>query len=219
MKPPSTPRSLKAVLQQVVRAEHDRRHAGQGGRLDPAGKVPGNEIRAGQAAITHGSEQQRTRAGHRPRATADAARHFARAHALEPDLLVLHHKVQQHPPLGAEIAHRGGPPGRQAIGVESDAQAFRGTAFIQVRHPALQVALQQPHLLHMVEQAAPEIGGMRRRLAHQDRLADPRLEQLDPLRYRRLRQPQRLCGALETALLHHCGQRGEQLVVEQNQFS
>ena len=28
----------------------------------------------------------------------------------------------------------------------------------------------------MVEQAAPEIGGMRRRLAHQDRLADPRLE-------------------------------------------
>lgn len=159
------------MLQQVVRAEHDRRHAGQGGRLDPAGKVPGNEIRAGQAAITHGSEQQRTRAGHRPRATADAARHFARAHALEPDLLVLHHKVQQHPPLGAEIAHRGGPPGRQAIGVESDAQAFRGTAFIQVRHPALQVALQQPHLLHMVEQAAPEIGGMRRRLAHQDRLA------------------------------------------------
>ena len=37
--------------------------------------------------------------------------------------------------------------------------AFGGAAFVQPRHPALQVALQQAHLLHMVEQALAQFGG------------------------------------------------------------
>ncbi|MNP78809.1 hypothetical protein D3C76_1765090 [compost metagenome] len=53
----------------------------------------------------------------------------------------------------------------------------------------------------MVEQAPADIGGARRRGAHQHRLADPRLEQLDALGNRRLRQTQHLGGALEAGLL------------------
>ncbi|MOA26853.1 hypothetical protein D3C78_1476810 [compost metagenome] len=121
--------------------------------------MPGDERRAGQTAIAHLPQRHAAAARHRPRAGADAAGHLAGAHALEADFLVLHHQVQQHPALGAETAHGVGPPGGQAVGVQRQAQAFGGAAFVQSRHPALQVALQQAHLLHMVEQALAQFGG------------------------------------------------------------
>gem|GEM_PF-6753406 len=86
--------------------------------------------------------------------------------------------------LGAEITHRRRPPRRQAVGVQSNPQAFRHPAFVKRRHHALQVALQQAHLLHMGEQTAANVGRARRRGAYQHRLADARFEQFDPLRDR-----------------------------------
>ena len=122
--------------------------------------------------------------------------------------------VQQQAVFGDELAHQRRPPGGQAVGIQGDAQALGRLVLGQRRHLALQVALQQAHLLHVVEQAPADLGGRRRRGAQQHRLADPRLEQFDPLRHRRLRQTKQLRRALEAALLHHRGQGGQQLVVE-----
>ncbi|MNZ67201.1 hypothetical protein D3C78_854390 [compost metagenome] len=208
-----------AVLQLVVRAEDDRRRPGQFAGAHAVGEMPGDERRAGQPAIAHRPQRHAAAAGHRARAGADATSHLAGAHALEADFLVFHHHVQQYPALGAEVAHRGSPPGRQAVGIERQAQALDRAALVQHRHPLLQVAFQQAHLLHMVEQTLAQFGRLRARRAHQHRLADPCFEQFDALGNRRLRQPQRLGAALEAALLHHGGQGSQQLVVEHNQFS
>ena len=116
--------------------------------------------------------------------------------------------------LGTEIPHREGPPGGQAVGVQRDAQTFGHAAFVQRRYHALQIPLQQTHLLHMVEQAPADVGRRRRRRPNQYWLADPRLKQLDALGYRRLRKTKYLGGALEAGLFDHRGQRGKQLVVE-----
>lgn len=70
----------------------------------------------------------------------------------------------------------------------------------------------------MVEQALAQFGGPGRRVTQQYRLTDACLEQLDPLRYRRLRQPQCLGGALETRLFYDRRQRSQQFVIE-HQFS
>ncbi len=171
------------------------------------------------AAIAHGAQCLAAPAGHRARAGTDTTGHLAGAHALEADFLVLDDKVQQHMALATEVPDRLRPPGRQAVGVQRQAQALGRSAVVQRRHRLLQVALQQAHLLHMVEQALAEIGRLRPRRAHQHRLADPRLEQLDALGNRRLRQPQHLGAALETTLFHHGGQGGKQLVVEHDHFS
>ncbi|MNP11428.1 hypothetical protein D3C76_1036140 [compost metagenome] len=116
--------------------------------------------------------------------------------------------------LGAEHPDRTCPPGGQAVGVQGNAQALRHALLVQRRHLALQIALQQTHLLHMVEQLPADLGRAGRRGAHQHRLADPRFEQFDALGNGRLRQPQHLRGALETALFDHRREGGEQLVVE-----
>ena len=126
--------------------------------------------------------------------------------------------IEQHPVLGAEQRHCTRPPGRQGVGIEGDTQAFRQAVFIQRRDLSLQVAFEQPYLLHMVEQALAQFGGPGRRVTQQYRLTDACLEQLDPLRYRRLRQPQCLGGALETRLFHDRRQRSQQFVIE-HQFS
>ncbi len=126
--------------------------------------------------------------------------------------------LEQYPMVGAERCHRTSPPGRQAVRVQGDAQALRQAIVVQRRHLALQVALEQAHLLHMVEQALAQRGRPGRCTPQQDRLADTRLEQLDPLRHCRLREPQRLRRALEAGLLDDCGKRRQQFVIE-HQFS
>ncbi|MNJ65936.1 hypothetical protein D3C77_619770 [compost metagenome] len=126
--------------------------------------------------------------------------------------------IEQHRMLGAERRDGLGPPGRQAVGIERDAQSLGQTILVQRRHLALQVTLQQTHLLHMVEQPLAQLGRPWRRAAQQYRLTDPRLEQLDALRHCRLRQAEHRGGALEAGLFDHRGQRGEQLVIE-HQFS
>ncbi len=84
--------------------------------------------------------------------------------------------IEQHPVLGAERRHCTRPPGRQGVGIEGDTQAFRQAVFIQRRDLSLQVAFEQPYLLHMVEQALAQFGGPGRRVTQQYRLADACLE-------------------------------------------
>ncbi len=202
------------VLQEVVRAVDHGGRAGQARDLEAARKVPGHERRTGQRAVTHRPQGQTACAGHWPFAATQARRHFAGAHAPQADVLVLHHQVQQHLLAGAEIAHCTCPPGGQAVGIQRNTQALRDALLVQCRHLTLQVALEQAHLLDMVEQLPPDLGRAWRRGAHQHRLADPRLEQFDALRHRRLRQAQHLCGPLEPTLLDDGRQCGEQFVVE-----
>ncbi|MNH06094.1 hypothetical protein D3C79_654490 [compost metagenome] len=203
-----------AVLQEVVRAVNDRRGTSQAAGSEALRKMPRHEPGAGQRPVAHGAQRQAARAGHRPLAATQAGRHFARTHAFQAHFLVFHHQVGQHVLLCAEVAHCAGPPGSQAVGVEGDAQALRHALLVQRRHLALQVAFEQAHLLHMVEQLAADFGRAWRCGTHQHRLADPRLEQLDALGDGRLRQAQHLRRAFETALLDHRGEGGQQLVVE-----
>ncbi|MCY1540308.1 hypothetical protein D9M68_759400 [compost metagenome] len=203
------------MLQQVIRAKHDARYPRQRRRGDAPGKVPGNECRTGQRTVTHGAQGLAARTGHRPVGGTYAGGDITGAHAFQTDVLILDHQFQQQPVPGAKLAHGSRPPGRQTIGIEGDAQALGHLALAQRRHLRLQVALEQTHLLHMIEQAPADLGGCRRRGTHQHRLANPRLEQLDPLRHRRLRQTQNLGRPLETGLLHHRRQGGQQFVIEQ----
>jgi len=126
--------------------------------------------------------------------------------------------LEQQTMLDAERGHGIGPPGGQTVGVDRDAQALGSASFGKARHLTLHVALEQAHLLHMVEQAPPHLRRARWHRAHQHRLTDPRLEQLDTLRYRRLREAEQLCGALETVLFHHRGERSQKFVIEQSIF-
>ena len=180
--------------------------------------MPRNKRRAGQRPITHGPQQYAARASHRALAGAETGRDFAGAHALEADGLVFDHQVHQQVVLGAKVAHRPRPPSGQAVGIQGDAQAFRQALFVQRRHQGLQIPLKQTHLLHMVEQPPTDVRRRRRRNPHQHRLADPRLQQLDALGDRRLRQPQHLGRPFETGLLDHRGQGRKQFIVE-HQFS
>ncbi|MNP07780.1 hypothetical protein D3C76_998230 [compost metagenome] len=202
------------MLQEIIRAVHDSGGAGQAAGDKTLGEMPRHEPGAGQRPVAHGPQWQAARPGHRALAAAQAGRHLAGAHAFQAHLLVFHHQVGQHVLLRAEVAHRTRPPGGQAVGVEGDAQALRHALFVQRRHLALQVAFEQAHLLHMVEQLAADFGRAGRRGTHQHRLPDPRFEQLDALGNGRLRQAQHLRGSLETTLFDHRRQGGQQLVVE-----
>lgn len=113
------------VLQQVIRAEDDSRGMSQRLRRYSIWKMPGDKRRAGHGPITHRAQQHGPRTGHRALTGAYAGRHLAGAHALEADLLILHHQIQQQTLFGTERAHRAGPPGGQAVGVKCDAQALR----------------------------------------------------------------------------------------------
>lgn len=73
-------------------------------------------------------------------------------------------------------------------------------------------------MLHVIEQASTNLGRRGRRNPYQHRLADPRLQQFDPLRDGRLRQTQDLGSPFEAGLFDHCGEGGEQFIVE-HQFS
>ncbi|MNC77977.1 hypothetical protein D3C75_1300740 [compost metagenome] len=66
----------------------------------------------------------------------------------------------------------------------------------------------------MVEQAPANVGRARRCGPDQHGLANARFQQLDALGNRRLRQAQHLGRALETGLLDHRGQGGQQFIVE-----
>ena len=74
-----------------------------------------------------------------------------------------------------------GNKSRQAVSVEGDTQTFGHALFIQRRDLALQVTLEQAHLLHVVEQLATDIGRARWRGTHQHRLANTGLKQFDAL--------------------------------------
>ena len=180
--------------------------------------VAGSKRRAGQRAITHRPEQHTACAGHRPFTGAEARGHFTGTHAFEADGLVFDNQIEQQMLFGTEIANRFGPPCGETVGIQRNAQALRQTLLVQRGHKGLQVALKQTHLLHMVEQAPANFGRRWRRAAYQHRLADPRFEQFDPLRNRRLRQTQHLRGPFEAGLLDHGGQSRKQFVVE-HQFS
>ncbi|MNZ72548.1 hypothetical protein D3C78_909290 [compost metagenome] len=206
------------MLQEIVRAEHQRRGAGQLVGLDPVREVPGDERRTGQGAIAHRPQQYAAGPGHRPLTGAHARGHFSGTHAFEADRLILHHQVEQQMLLGAKFPHGLSPPGGQAVGVEGDAQTLGQAFFVKRRHQALQIALQQAHLLHMVEQAPADLRGCRWRGPYQYRLADASFKQFDALGYRRLGQPQHLCRAFEPGLLDHSSKGGQQFIVE-HQFS
>ena len=165
-----------AVLQEIIRAEHQRRRARQLVGPHASRKMPRQKGRAGQRPITHGAQQQAASTGHRTLAGTNAGRHFTGAHALEAHGLVFDHQVQQHMLFGAEVADCLGPPSGEAVGIQGNAQALRHALLVQGRHLALQVTLQQTHLLHMVEQAPTDIGGRWRRGPYQHRLADARLQ-------------------------------------------
>ncbi|MNY18510.1 hypothetical protein D3C86_1518910 [compost metagenome] len=211
-------RGQVAMLQAVVRAIDDGRHPRQRRTADPVGQVTGDELRAGQRPIAHAPQRQGPCPRHRPGGGAQTGGHLAGTHALEPHRLVLHQQIEEQARRVAVAADRLRPPGRQAVGVQRHAQALRPPLLVQRRHQLLQVTLEQAHLLHMVEQPLAQRRGLRRRAAHQHRLAEAHFQQLDALRHRRLRQAQALRGALETALLHHRGQGSEQLVVEHIDF-
>jgi hypothetical protein len=103
--------------------------------------------------------------------------------------------------FSAELTHGTGPPRRQAVGIQGNPQALRQPFFVQCWYQALQITLQQPDLLDMVEQTPADLGRRWRRGAHKYGLANACLEQLDPLGNGRLRQSQDLRGTLETGLL------------------
>ena len=123
-----------AMLKEIVRAEHQRRGARQLFGAHAIGKVPGDEGRAGQGAITHGAEQYAACAGHRALTGAETRSHFTGTHAFEADGLVFDDQVEQQMLLGAEIADGRGPPSGEAVGVEGDAQAIGQAFFVQRRH-------------------------------------------------------------------------------------
>ncbi|MNP21785.1 hypothetical protein D3C76_1144180 [compost metagenome] len=148
-----------AMLQEVVRAEHQRRGPGQLIGAHALGKVPRNEGRAGQCTVTHRPEQYAARTGYRALTGTQARRDFTCAHALEADGLVLDHQIHQQVVLRAKFPHGLGPPSRQAVGIQGDPQALRQALFVQRRHQRLQIPLKQPHLLHVVEQAPADLGG------------------------------------------------------------
>ncbi|MNE20233.1 hypothetical protein D3C80_1133420 [compost metagenome] len=139
------------MLQEIIRAVHDSGGAGQAAGDKTLGEMPRHEAGAGQRPVAHGPQQQAACPGNRALTATQAGRHFAGTHAFQAHFLVLNHQVGQHVLLCAEVAHRAGPPGGQAIGVEGDTQALRHALFIQRRYLALQVAFKQAHLLHMVE--------------------------------------------------------------------
>ncbi|MNN22019.1 hypothetical protein D3C81_1353620 [compost metagenome] len=209
-----TQRCQIAMLKKIIRAEHQCRRARQTPGIKAFGKVTGHERRAGQGTVTHGPQKYAARTSDRTFATTQARRHLTRPHTLETDLLILDHQVQQNLLVGAKPTDRPCPPGGQAVGVEGDAQTFGHALLVQRRHLALQIALQQPHLLYMVEQAPADIRRAGRIGAYQYRLPDPCFEQLDALRNRRLRQPQHLRRTFETGLFDDRGEGGKQFVVE-----
>ncbi|MNS77314.1 hypothetical protein D3C72_1108940 [compost metagenome] len=206
------------MLEEIIRAEHQRRGARQLFGAYAIREMPFDKRRAGQRAITHRPQQHAARARNRTLTGAKARGHFTGAHAFEADGLVFDNQIEQQMLFGAKISHRFGPPRGEAVGIKSDAQTFRQTLLVQRGHKGLQVTLKQTHLLHMVEQTPAYLGRRRWRAANQHRLADPRFEQFDPLRNRRLRQTQHLRGPFESGLLDHGGQSRKQFVVE-HQFS
>ena len=138
--------------------------------------MPTDKDRTGQRAIAHRPKKLTARTCQRPFRRAHAGCDLASPHALEPDRLVFHHMIEQHPMLGAERRHRAGPPGRQAVGIQGNTQSLGQAIFVQRRDLPLQVPLEQAHLLHMVEQSLTQLGRPGRRIAQQHRLADARLE-------------------------------------------
>ena len=207
-----------SMLQEIIRAKHQRRRPGQLIGAHALGEMPGNEGRTGQRAVAHRPQQHTAGARHRPLAGTEACSHFTCTHAFKAHGLVFDHQIHQQMLFCAKIPHGLRPPGGQAVGIQGDTQAFGQAFFVQRRHQRLQITLKQTHLLHMVEQTPANFRGSRRCAPDQHRLADPRLKQFDALRDRRLRQTQDLGGTLEPGLLDHSGEGRQQFIVE-HQFS
>jgi hypothetical protein len=112
-----------------------------------------------------------------------------------------------------ELANGQRPPGGQAVRIHRDPQSLWRER-IEHWHMSVQFTLQQPHLLHMVEQLPAGFRGHRGQRAQQHRLAYPCFQQLDALRDSGLRQPQNLGGPVEAGLLDHGGQGIEQFIIE-----
>ncbi len=202
-----------AMLQPVIRPEHDGRSLCQGLGIRQIGQLLGTEQRAGQGPIAHGAQGADPGSGQWLTAGAETGRHLAGSHPTQHHVLVLDHQIQQHALLPHPGPHRRRPPVGQAVGIEGDAQPLR-RLLGQPRYLTAEIGLQQAHLLDMTEQAQAGRGGLGRCLADQHRLADPGFEQFDALGHRRLRQPQSPRGTFEATLFHHHGQGFQQFVID-----
>lgn len=208
----------EAMLQLIIGSEYYRRGLRQCPGGHALGKVPTNETITGDRQVAHGPEWHRAGTGYRALGGADTTDHLPGAHAAQPHILIIHQKLQQQCLLAAQIGHRRRPPGGQTVSIERKAQSGQLRFPFLHGHIALQVTLEHPDLLHMVEQPLPGIGRRRRGCPQQYRSADPRLEQFDTLGYRRLGQAKRSGSSLEPALLHH-GRQGLQQFVVQHQIT
>ena len=192
------------------------RHAGgltQTFEREAGGEVALGKRRRADQAIAHVAQVAGLTARQRLRFAANRGEHLALAQPFAGARLVIDDQVQLQRVGGQQGRQRGHKPGRQAVGIDGDAdgQWLLGRIRQQLWQ---QFALELIHLAIVRQQLAPGGGGLQRCGADQQRLRHLLFQLFDALRHRRLRQAQGAGGAFEVLLLHHGIQRLQQPIVE-----